>query len=996
MSKAKEKAAIQEIIHHYNELRQAAADAKYYHDLYVKEIEATYFQQIGSIQAEYEETIRAAQAGFEREHAAAQALVDQATQALGVIAAPWESNLWQTFDPALRDAGYKTIDPLTGMDSFAGGYGSTRAIPGGVRLGTVVQRNLKKPIKNAPALVPLIGSGHILIVSNGKTKVRALHLLQSIVTRILVTFPILSARAVFIDPLGLGDNFPFKLLPEAIRGNTVYSEPDEIAGEMRELTEHLRRVTLRYLAREFDNIEAYNQKAEEVVEPYRLLAVADFPSKFESDPATRLISVAEKGVRTGVYLLMHVNGDAEMPRNFDFEALKRTSTVIRAEGDTFVVPINGEDYEFIPDQIPDSALFNELMQKIAVQSSAGTFRGIPFGKIAPPTGLQWVDKLQNGNGAGEDTRTLIEVPIGRSGARDILHFWLGQRDGRISAHALVGGKTGSGKSTLFHVLINSLALKYSPDEIELYLIDFKEGVEFKPYADAQLPHARVVAIESERELGLSVLRGIQAELERRGMLFKAANSAQSITAYRNNTGEKLARILLIIDEFQILFSEQDALANKAGQILDDLARRGRGFGIHVIMGSQSVRVANLPNSTFSQFHTRIVLQSPEAEVASLLSPDNVIEAEIIERPGEVIVNDNGGTRGHNTSGQVALLSDQAISRVLERVNELALTFDFKRREPLIVFRGNQASSIVDNGRLEELYSLPDWSTTKEVKDRFGLREWIAAEHPAMSWLGEAIEIKPHTAAMFKRRSRSNLIVVGDNEEIVFGMLGAAFISLAGFYRPGEVKFRIVDLSLKEEEWEDTCEHFEHHFSFHDIRVQERRRAVQLLEEVAEIVAQRQEAYRAGEDDLGPSVYFVVAGAHRFPELRAVPGRYGRDEPSDYATKLIEIIQRGPEVGVHTILWCDSSKTIESILGRPALAHFDRRVALAMSKDDSQYLLSDPAAGSLQRYRAYLLDEEQSVPLEKFKPYALPSGKLEREALIKSYADRLQIRVGDTA
>ena len=55
------------------------------------------------------------------------------------------------------------------------------------------------------------------------------------------------------------------------------------------------------------------------------------------------------------------------------------------------------------------------------------------------------------------------------------------------------------------MLITNLALRYSPDEVELYLVDFKKGVEFKAYARAGLPHARVVAIESEREFGLSVL-----------------------------------------------------------------------------------------------------------------------------------------------------------------------------------------------------------------------------------------------------------------------------------------------------------------------------------------------------------------------------------------------------------------------------------------------------------------------------------------------------------
>src|SRR5690606_8858073 len=120
---------------------------------------------------------------------------------------------------------------------------------------------------------------------------------------------------------------------------------------------------------------------------------------------------------------------------------------------------------------------------------------------------------------------------------------------------------------------------------------------FKPYADHSLPHARVIAIESEREFGLSVLRKFQSELEVRGALFREAG-VQDYTLYRERTNQKLPRIVLIVDEFQILFVEQDMLSNRAAQILEDLARRGRAFGIHVILGSQSVQVANLPKGVY--------------------------------------------------------------------------------------------------------------------------------------------------------------------------------------------------------------------------------------------------------------------------------------------------------------------------------------------------------------------------------------------------------------
>src|SRR5690606_7428326 len=95
---------------------------------------------------------------------------------------------------------------------------------------------------------------------------------------------------------------------------------------------------------------------------------------------------------------------------------------------------------------------------------------------------------------------------------------------------------GSGKSTLFHVIVTNLAAWCSPDQVEFYLVDFKKGVEFKCYATHKLPHARVVAIESDREFGLSVLQRVDEELKRRGDLFRKLG-AQDIAGYKRLSEE---------------------------------------------------------------------------------------------------------------------------------------------------------------------------------------------------------------------------------------------------------------------------------------------------------------------------------------------------------------------------------------------------------------------------------------------------------------------------
>jgi S-DNA-T family DNA segregation ATPase FtsK/SpoIIIE len=220
------------------------------------------------------------------------------------------------------------------------------------------------------------------------------------------------------------------------------------------------------------------------------------------------------------------------------------------------------------------------------------------------------------------------------------------------------GKTGSGKSTLLHIIITNLALTCSPDEVEFYLIDFKKGVEFKCYADAKLPHAKVVAIESDREFALSVLQRIDEELKRRGEMYRKIG-AQDLAGYKRAGGtEPMPRAMLIIDEFQEFFVEDDSVAQGAALLLDRIVRQGRAFGIHVFLGSQTLGGAyTLARTTLGQMVIRIALQCNEAD-AALIMDDTNTAPRLLSRPGEGIYNDAAGAVEGNSPFQVVWLTDE--------------------------------------------------------------------------------------------------------------------------------------------------------------------------------------------------------------------------------------------------------------------------------------------------------------------------------------------------
>jgi DNA segregation ATPase FtsK/SpoIIIE-like protein len=525
------------------------------------------------------------------------------------------------------------------------------------------------PIFSAPALFAFPGGKSLILKASNNGRSSGAAGIQSILLRLLASLPPGKLRFTFIDPVGLGQNAaPFMHLAdydEQLVTGKAWSEPQHIEQRLADLTEHMENVIQQYLRNQYATIEDYNAQAGEIAEAYRVLVVFDFPVNFSETAARRLVSIVQNGPRCGVYAVIlmdtdkvRANNHSPLPYGFNPADLEQHAEVIAWQDGRWVW--QDEDFKDCAlelDVPPPAELFNRIVNTVGEAAKASSKVEVPFERIAPPKEQWWRSDSRNG----------IRVPLGPAGARKVQELALGQG---TAQHALVAGKTGSGKSTLLHTLITNLALAYSPDEVELYLIDFKKGVEFKTYATHQLPHARVVAIESEREFGLSVLQGLDAELKRRGDLFRAAG-VDNIADYRQKTGQKLPRILLLVDEFQEFFTEDDPISSQASQILDRLVRQGRAFGLHVLLGSQTLAGAyTLARSTIDQMAVRIALQCSEADSRLILADDNPA-ARLLSRPGEAIYNDANGLVEGNSRFQVAWLPDDKRDGYLAQVAALA-------------------------------------------------------------------------------------------------------------------------------------------------------------------------------------------------------------------------------------------------------------------------------------------------------------------------------------
>jgi hypothetical protein len=797
-----------------------------------------------------------------------------------------------------------------------------------------------------PAVLTFPDSPSLVLKASGPGRSEGVAILQVAVLRLLTSLPPGDVRLTLIDPVGLGENFASFMhladYDDLLITNRIWTEPAQIEEQLAKLTEHMENVFQKYLRNEFDSIEEYNRHAGEVAEPYRLLVVADFPNGFTERAAQRLMSIASSGARCGVHTLVAVDAQQPMPRGFDLSRLEAGATVLEWKsseedgGRFWTRGTASHSLPLIPDPVPAATIMAGLIRKIGELSKDVRRVEVPFHRIAPRPEAYWT----------ADSRAGIDVPLGRAGATKLQHLRLGQG---TSQHVLVAGKTGSGKSTLLHVIVTDLALRYSPDEIEFYLIDFKKGVEFKTYAAHRLPHARVIAIESDREFGASVLERLDGVLKERGDLFRQAG-AQDIKSFRDARPDvKLPRILLIVDEFQEFFVEDDKYSQTASLLLDRLVRQGRAFGIHVLLGSQTLGGAySLARTTIGQMAVRIALQCSETDAHLILSENNGA-ARLLTRPGEAIYNDANGLMEGNHPFQVAWLDDDQRDDFLSRIARLAGRRDASWPEP-IVFEGNLPADPLRNRTLCELIASERTQPVAEPSPRI--------------WLGDAVAIAGPAEVRFFARSGANLLLVGQDPNSALGVMTAGIAALVA-QSVGRLEL-LADASagVHHGRWTPFLN------SFAD-RVRCTDEPDRLLGEFAAEVARRLET-----SETSPPWFLVIDDLSRYRELRKSEDDFGfggfdKKKASSPGQMFADIVKDGPGVGVHVVVWCDSYNNVDRWFGRQLLREFEMRVVFQMSPADSSNLIDSPAASRLGNHRAILYSDERGTT-EKFRPYGPPS------------------------
>ncbi|GAA9265956.1 FtsK/SpoIIIE domain-containing protein [Helicobacter pylori] len=536
--------------------------------------------------------------------------------------------------------------------------------------------------------------------------------LREMLMRLLSSAPLVQLEVILVDALSLGGifNLARRLLDknnDFIYQQRILTESKEIEEALKHLYEYLK-VNLQEKLAGFRDFAHYNEYATDRL-PLKALFLSGVDA-LSQNALYYLEKIMRFGSKNGV--LSFVNLESEK-NNKSAEDLKRYAEFFKDR--TSFERLKYLNVEVINDQGIQSQHMQDFADKIKAyyEKKKAVKRELKD--------LQKDEKFWT-----KSSQFKVSVPVGW----DINHKEVCFEIGNEQNHTLICGRSGSGKSNFLHVLIQNLAFYYAPDEVQLFLLDYKEGVEFNAYTDPILEHARLVSVASSVGFGMSFLSWLCKEMQKRAELFKQFN-VKDLSDYRKH--EKMPRLIVVIDEFQVLFSDKSTKAVEGH--LNTLLKKGRSYGVHLVLATQTMRGTDINPSFKAQIANRIALPMDAEDSSSVLGDDAACE---LVRP-EGIFNNNGGNRKYHTKMSIPKAPDDFKSFLTKihaefnqrnlapidrkiyngetplkmpntlKANEMRLhlgkTVDYEQKDLIVEFESNESHLLVVSPNLQDRIAL---------------------------------------------------------------------------------------------------------------------------------------------------------------------------------------------------------------------------------------------------------------------------------------------------
>lgn len=785
--------------------------------------------------------------------------------------------------------------------------------------------------------------------------------LKGILLKMFMAFPAGKLEATMIDPLELGGTFSIfsKLGEEQSRiiNTRAWSQEKDITEVINELRRSLETMTQTF----GDDKDARLRK-----QPVRVLAITDFPTGFSQNALRDLQAIVRKSADYGVCIFIWANTDEvsklqSYQQSIFSEIKQNLHTVITRNGEVFLEnSIEKElrvDFDKVDNMLVRSGeIINELCKGIHKDCGDITRFTEMYDKIDDPN--SWF---------AENSIDELSIPIGIKGANTVVKLIVGRTEQSTAHHTLIAGQTGVGKSTLLHTIIMSTLLNYSPDEAQLYLLDFKKGVAFDKYSKFNLPSIRVIAVDCEREFGLNILRDLLREMNRRFDVFKREVGCEEISEYRKARKVKLPKILVIFDELQELFrNEKDAISTECSSLLEKLLTLGRAAGIHFILASQNFDlIPSIKSVLMSHAAIRIAIRakngSTEDSARSVLGDSNPAAKD----RGGAVFNEASGKESANVVFQVAKIDDSDIKGYLEKLNAIQNNDAFSRKYP-------DKTRVLLTSAEDDIFCVFNQLIINKAV--------IALDREQSEYhltIGDGFDIKRRFDFSVSPKKGENILIIGTNEKIAASIFYHSILSLLyGELCNKDAKkdnqlIQIVDLSVEEQYSESGNTNFEHLEEAFNQQITSAKMAKMndLLSSTYDTLERR----RTGQEDTKERLFLLVFGINRGYKLIKTDMYESQDEEMlSPLSMLNEIIKFGPQFGINVIVWGETLSGTAKIIGATIDSCFAHRIAFSTDQQTMESFVMETDMASLRETTAVYMNVENDVKNTHFRPYEIPT------------------------
>lgn len=813
----------------------------------------------------------------------------------------------------------------------------------------------------APALLPLADLTGICFLYDSYDKELINNSLQTTALHLAASLSKGLCQVVAYDPIGLGSNLiALSNVSSKITGGSIITDSREFTTALLKVKNSIPTVIQKVLGFKYKNLNLvdYN-KENDHKEPYTILVLSDFPNNYTNEQFETLSQILKNGRQAGVYVLMSydtefvptsLNGREDPP---EFHHILDNITTIYRRFESYQIH-NIENEEFLhkftlhlDDNIRVLNNLETVYRKIQSKENAEEkLPAIPLFDYLPQTREElW----------GRNSARAMMIPVGRDRTNEEVGLEITQKEAQNAT--IVVGMPGSGKSVFLNTLITSTAFYYSPKQVDLYLIDFS-GVEFNVYAPKSLspeetyilPHAKVIAPESEREFGISVLRRILDEGRNRQRLFSDAGVSDFADYWDyciEHELETLPRVLLIVDEFQKFFEgEYDKIALEAEKIIKIIVKEYRKFGINLVLATQ----------TIGPYASKIDLGDIGNRVAFAWNSSDGHEifkghepTELVANVGDCIYNKRGGSEDYNKPLRSYYVSSKILRTKLKSLYDIAQKEDLVNKNT-IVFRSDAKVYIHENKTLD---AVQPTGSPKAIKVYLGENIEISDEHVSVP------------LSMTMASSEDNILIIGGRNDVSERIAINCARSLHAYFTPGTAAFIFFDYTPTDDIYHKTLESM--YYSPFD--------TVYYPNESTEswMILKDEIARRLQNPDEKHEYMFITVLA-----LQYAHSMYTKNyKLSDEAAAITTVLEQGPRVGIFTIIQVDILKSLSERISAKAYDYCNHRIALQMRSDDSQKILGSNKANE-QLYiegkesslnRAFYFNRRNETYV-KFRPYEL--------------------------